>query len=123
VGDLIAGGSAPAQPLPEEYPRMLPDLASSHSTAAVRALLAAGVPVDTMGSDGCTALHWACWKGYADLVELLLANGASLTVEDSAYHATPAGWLDHGRENSLERDGDFELTERILRDAGAKMES
>jgi ankyrin repeat protein len=118
----MAGGPAPAQPLAEEYAQMLPDLASNHSTAAVRALLAGGVPVNTMGSDGCTALHWACWKGYADLVELLLAHGASLTIEDTTYHATPAGWADHGRHNSSER-GDFDRTERLLRAAGAKMDS
>jgi len=107
--------------LPDEYSTLLPDLASSHCTSGVRALLAAGIDVNTMGHDGCTALHWACWKGYADLVKLLLDHGASLDIEDSAYHATPAGWLDHGRGNSIER-GDYELTERILREAGAKIE-
>jgi hypothetical protein len=43
-----------------------------------------------------------------------------LTAEDTSFHATPAGWLDHGRENSLERDGDYPLVEQLLRAAGAE---
>lgn len=114
---LIAGRQGVA--LPGEYARLLPDLAGSHCTAAVRALLAAGVPVDTPGEHGATALHWACWKGYADLVRLLLDHGASLTVEDSTFHAPPAGWFDHGRLNCGEGDGDYALTEQVLVAAGA----
>jgi hypothetical protein len=54
LGDCAAAGSAelerllassPEWKLPDEYPRLLPDLASSHCTAGVRALLAAGVPI------------------------------------------------------------------------------
>jgi ankyrin repeat protein len=107
--------------LPDECARLLPDFASSHCTSAVRVLLAAGIDVNTIGDDGCTALHWACWKGFADLAKLLLDYGASLTVEDSIYHGTPVGWLGHGRENSHE-PGDFDLTEQVLRTAGAKMD-
>jgi hypothetical protein len=99
---------------------LLPDLASSHCVSGVRALLATGVAVDTPGELGGTALHWACWKGHADLVKILLTHGASLTAEDTSFHATPAGWLDHGRENSLERDGDYPLVEQLLRAAGAE---
>jgi ankyrin repeat protein len=86
--------------------RLLPDFASSHRTMAVRALLDAGMPVDARGENGGTALHWACWKGYADLVELLLQHGASLTVEDDQFHATPRGWLEHGTQNCGE-GGDY----------------
>jgi ankyrin repeat protein len=78
---------------------LVPDLAMSHSTPAVRALLAAGMPVNARGEMGATALHWACWKGYADLVELLLDHGAALTIEDEQYHGTPPGWFGHGLHN------------------------
>jgi ankyrin repeat protein len=102
----------------EEMKRLLPEFASSHCTSAARALLKAGVPTDTLGDYDCTALHWACWKGYADLVEVLLEYGASLTIEDGTYHATPVGWFSHGLQNSVERDGDYPQTARILLAAG-----
>jgi hypothetical protein len=105
--------------LPAEDERLLPDLAASHRTAAVRGLLAAGVPVDTRGEHGGTALHWACWKGYADLVKMLIDHGASLTIEDDAFHAPPAGWFSHGLENCGERDGDYPEVARLLLAAGA----
>jgi ankyrin repeat protein len=106
-------------PLPPECNRLLPEFAASHRTVAVRALLAAGVPVDTPGDYGGTALHWACWKGYADLVEMLIDHGASLTAEDEVFHQTPAGWFLHGLRNSLERDGDYPQVARLLIATGA----
>jgi hypothetical protein len=49
--------SSPEWKLPDEYARLLPDLASSHCSAGVRAFLAAGVPVDSRGElGGTTAL-------------------------------------------------------------------
>jgi ankyrin repeat protein len=94
VGDRLLGACSTADPaelsrllaesthipLPAEYDRLLPEFAASHRTAAVRALLTAGVAIDTPGDYGGTALHWACWKGYPDLVAMLIEHGASLTV-------------------------------------------
>ena len=49
--------------------RLVPDLTMSHRNSAVRALLAAGLPVDARGEMGGTALHWAlerlCGSGSA----------------------------------------------------------
>lgn len=100
--------------------RLLPDLAASHSTQAVRALLAAGVLVDSRGEWGATALHWSCWKGYADIVKLLLDHGASLTIEDEQFHATPPGWFSHGVQNCWEDRGDHPAVARLLLAAKAK---
>ncbi len=113
--DRFIGACATLGPtLPEEYHKFLPEFAANHRTQAVRVLLAAGVPVDARGEHGGTALHWACWKGYADLVEILLKNGASLTIEDHAFHAPPSGWLEHGRENCGE--GNYAKVADLLRE-------
>ena len=115
-----ATGKAVAPPeIPPGSERLLADLAMSHRTAAVRALLSAGVPVDSRGDTGATALHWACWKGYADLVEMLLAGGASLTIEDQEFHGTPPGWFGHGVHNCGECGGDYPGVARLLIAAGA----
>jgi ankyrin repeat protein len=105
-----------------ENERLLADLATNHRTAAVRALLACGMPVDSRGDVGETALHWACWKGNADLVEILLAHGASLTVEDRQFHATPAGWFEHGRQN-CDEGGDYATVGRLLIAAGDQLKT
>lgn len=103
--------------------RLLPDLTASHRTEAVLALLSAGIPLDARGEAGGTALHWACWKGYPDLVELLIAHGAPLGIEDTEFHAPPSGWLHHGTQNCGQHDGDFDYAQvaRLLIAAGAPM--
>jgi ankyrin repeat protein len=103
--------------------RVLPDLAGSHRTDGVRGLLAAGFPVDAGGDHGATALHWACWKGYADLVKLLLQHGASLTIEDMVFQGTPPGWFGHGARNCDEGGGDYAEVARLLIASGAKIPS
>ncbi len=114
--DRMAAGIAVA----DDDAHLLPDLASTHCTSVVRALLKAGVPVNSTGEHGATALHWACWKGYADVVKLLLDHRASLAVEDAAFHATPVRWFEHGLENSPDRDGGRALTAKLLIAAGAE---
>jgi ankyrin repeat protein len=100
--------------------RLLLDLASTHCTASVRALLAASSPVDARGEWGATALHWSCWKGYADIVQLLIANKASLTIKDEMFHATPPGWFTHGLQNCEEPGGNYVEVARLLAAAHAE---
>jgi ankyrin repeat protein len=104
------------------YKHLIPHLASVHYTAAVRALPAAGLPVDARGEHGGTALHWACWKGYADLVKLLIDHHASLTIKDHSFQATPCGWMHHGTQNCGEPGGDYAEVARLLIVAGAPTE-
>lgn len=116
----LAAAAAAKLPLPAEYSKMLPEFASSHWTNAVRALLALGVPIESRDNMGGTALHWACWKGYADLAEFLLSKGAPLTLEDATYHATPAGWFSHGVRNSGMQNRAYPEVARLLLAARAK---
>ena len=96
----------------------LPSQASMHYTDNVRRMLDAGYPVNAQGWElGATAMHWACWKGYADLAELLLAHGASLSIEDTQFKATAIGWLDHGLQNCHEPGGDYEAVRRMIKSA------
>ena len=121
VGASVAGeptADAAIVVAPEDQ-GIITDLAQNHQTQAVGALLAAGFPVDGRSESGETALHWACWKGYADLVKLLLDHGASLTVQENQYHATPMGWLSHGSTNCHECGGDYPAVARLLIAAGA----
>jgi ankyrin repeat protein len=111
----------PRTDVPAGSERLVPDLAASHRTASVRALLAFGLPVDARAEAGGTALHWACWKGYADVVRMLLDRGASLTIEDERFHAPPAGWFHHGLHNCREPGGDYAGVARALIAAGAGM--
>jgi len=104
-----------------EYAHLIPHLAAVHNTAAVRALLAAGLPIDARGEHGGTALHWACWKGYADLAKLLIKQKASLDIKDLSFHALPSGWLHHGIQNCGEPGGDYAEVARLLIAAGAPM--
>jgi len=111
--------SLPTAPNFSGKEHILPDLAISHNSSAVRALLAAGVPINSRGDHGATALHWSCWHGYADLVRLLLDQGASLTIEDAQYSGTPTDWFIHGVNSHLESRGDYAEVARHLIAAGA----
>ena len=113
---LLVASARPPMPLPVEYETFLVEFAASHEVGAVRALLAMGVSIDSRGEHGATALHWACWKGYADLVALLLSRGASTDIKDDSYHATAVGWFQHGRENAHGSNDHYAAVELILRE-------
>jgi len=116
---LAEGGGPPRTGVhPDDY-RLLTDMAQHRRVDAVRGLLAVGLPVDALGEHGATALHWACWKGYADLVQILLEHGASITIRDKEYDAPAYGWLFHGLRNCGDRSGDYPASLRLMLAAGA----
>ena len=67
----------------------------------VKALLNAGVEIDSRRGDGATALHLAAFEGDAALVEELLARGADRSLRDNVFHGTPAGWAQAGGHTAL----------------------
>lgn len=60
--------------------------------AAVLALLAKGVDVNTKFRYGATALSYAADRGHLDVVKALLEKGAEVNVKDTFYGATPLTW-------------------------------
>jgi ankyrin repeat protein len=60
--------------------------------AAVTKLLDQGVDVNTKFRYGATALFKAAERGHTEVVKLLLARGADVTVKDTFYNATAMTW-------------------------------
>lgn len=66
--------------------------ASAGDVAKVRALLDAGADPNAGNRYGATALSFACDKGHAEVVKLLLERGARVDVKDTFYNSTPVVW-------------------------------
>jgi ankyrin repeat protein len=99
---------------------MLGQLALLGRTEVVRALLDAGIPVDSRGWSNFTPLDQAAMHGRADTVRLLVDRGADL--EDCAFDEegpTPLDAAVWGWRNNRTADGDYEATVALLVAAGA----
>ena len=55
----------------------------------MKALIAADADNNAKGQNGRSALHFASRKGYTDIVNILLDNGASVESRDTDYGRTP----------------------------------
>ncbi len=86
---LGAGVTASAD---EDSGRELIAASQRQDLPTVKRLLTAGVDVDSKSRYGATALFFAVDKGHREMVEVLLAKGASVDVTDTFYEATPLGW-------------------------------
>jgi hypothetical protein len=70
---------------------------------------------------GGTALHFAAWRGDAEMVRDILTFHPSLELADQAHGGTPIGWALHGSMHSGRGDrGDYPGTVFALLAAGAK---
>lgn len=59
-------------------------LAASGSNIEIpRLLLENNVNVNSTTADGATPLHWACLKGFMEMVYLLITYGADITMTDN----------------------------------------
>lgn len=86
----------------------------------VRFMLGVGWPVNAMGKDGVTALHWAAFHGNAEMARVLLQAGAPIDITDNTHHALPLGWATFGsRHGWYASSGDYTGVVRLLLDAGA----
>ena len=96
-----ASAEAAVDASPEVAGRALVESVTLGAIAVMRALLDAGVDVDSRRGDGTTALHQAAFEGNAELVEELLARGADLSLRDAVYDGTPSGWAEAGGNEDL----------------------
>jgi len=76
----------------------------SNRIDAVKSLLKRGARINAIppGFDYAgTALHYAALFGHRELVDLLIANGASLDIRDTKVNALAANWAAHGGHQDL----------------------
>ncbi len=102
VQEILVGEPETAKALNDEDRAMLCVAAWFGRRNVVRLLLALGIPIDTRGMHGGTALHQAAFGGQLDVVDLLLGEGASVTQPCQAFEAPPLGWCVEGS-----RQGEF----------------
>ncbi|MFN9088202.1 MAG: ankyrin repeat domain-containing protein [Gemmatimonas sp.] len=93
-----------ADPALLHSPHPLHTAAGHGNAAAVRLLLTLGAPIDAEDHDGTTALHRAAHANAVDVIDVLVAVGATVDVRERKWQATPMGWACHlGREQAAER--------------------
>jgi len=112
--NLVAG-------LAEADRRQLAHAARNNDIAAVRLMLAAGLPLDTRGQHRATPLHWASFHGNAEMTREILRYNPPLELTDADFKGTPLGWAIHGSEHGWYcRTGNYAATVEALLKAGAK---
>jgi ankyrin repeat protein len=108
--------------LSSAYKRQVAHAARNNNVAAVRLLLASGLPVDALGQHGATPLHWAAFHGNAEMAREILRYNPPLEQTDADFHGTPLGWAAYGSEHGwFCRTGDYAGTVAALLKAGAKV--
>jgi ankyrin repeat protein len=111
-----------ARTLSEEELRKLPKAAQNGNTPAVRLMLEAGWPADTVGEMGATALHWAGFNGNAEMAREILRFHPSLEIKSTDYAGTALSWAIFGSGDGWNREtGDYVGTVQALLDAGAAL--
>jgi hypothetical protein len=104
------------------YGRHIANAARNNKLAAVRLMLAAGLPVSALGQHGATPLHWAGFHGNLEMAELLLPHKPPLEQTDADFQGTPLGWAIYGStEGWYCRTGNYVGTVEALLQAGAKL--
>jgi ankyrin repeat protein len=108
--------------LPPAGQRNLAHAARNNDGAAVRLMLHAGLPLDSVSQHRATTLHWAAWHGNTELVRLILDGHPSLEARDRDYNGTPLAWAIHASLHGWHPDqGDYPGTVEALLNAGAKV--
>ena len=122
VKSLLADNARLAANLSAAYRRQVAHAARNNNLAAVRVMLAAGLPVDALGQHRATPLHWAAFHGNAEMTREILRYNPPLEPTDADFQGTPLGWAIHGSEHGWYcRTGNYAATVELLLKAGAKL--
>jgi hypothetical protein len=122
VKNLLAQNSELVSKLSGAYRRQIAHAARNNNLAAVRIMLAAGLPVDELGQHRATPLHWAGFHGNSEMAREILRYSPPLEQTDADFKSTPLGWAIYGSQNGWHCDsGDYAGTVEALLKAGAKM--
>jgi ankyrin repeat protein len=122
VKPLLSTHPGLAGKLSTEDRRQVAHAARNNNVAAVRLMLAAGLPVDALGQHRATPLHWASFHGNADMAREILRHNPPLEVTDADFKGTPLGWAIHGSVHGWYCEtGDYAGTVEALLNAGAKV--
>jgi ankyrin repeat protein len=109
------------------WERLLLRASVSASGEVVDTLIRRGASVDVRdspqtavdGTHGYTALHSAAFQGNLPAVRVLLQHGASRTVREERYFATPVGWADYAGHTDIRDlilDGPIDILDAITFD-------
>jgi uncharacterized protein len=109
---LVSGARAQSV---SEKADALSDAARKGDAAAVTKLLDEGVDVNTKFRYERTALSFAADRGHVEVVKVLLAHKADVTIKDTFYNATALTWAINP---AMERKPQHTEVVRLLLDHG-----
>ena len=73
------------------------------SLSRVKSSLVDGANVNAKRSNGTTALHTACSRGYFEIVQYLVENGADINVRGGDENDTPLIWAVYNERNNISK--------------------
>ncbi len=93
-----------AHPELAKLPTTLAGVAKAGLLESVRCVLDRGAEVDPVVDWGVTPLLWAAYFGHREVVELLIARGASTTFRDKGYESSVIGWANEAAAHESVRN-------------------
>lgn len=99
-------------------PTLLCDAAKARRVEAVRTLLDLGFEVNARDCEGMSAVYWAAFLGYDEIVESLLPYRPDLETKNR-YGGTALSGCIYGAEHGWGSDGNHARCVKLLAEAGA----
>lgn len=123
AADMLAADPELRAKIGDEHYATLYRAADQGDSAAVEALLAAGLDPNRGDEEiGKTALHCAAMAGRADTVRMLLDHGASPYCRDREFNAPPLVWAAEGARTHAGHETEYARVGRLLLEAGSQPE-